>query len=166
MGPIVPEALGGFRYANTFDPVAQIRETTARDIHGAPASPVGSGTAPTQAAAGSSATAPSATGSGTAPSQGAAGPSTAGSSAGTPSARILRDLRRLALLTQGEVPDVAHRNGYHNLVEYAYAVTNTHGQSRLEGENIKIIPNTFKEAMGLPEAQQWKDASEKEMKSL
>ena len=148
--------------APTLDLVVQIRETTARDIHGAPASPIGSGTAPTQAAAGSSGGAPSATGSGTAPSQSAAGSSAAGSSTGTPSARTLRELRRLALFTQGEFPDVAHRDGYHNVVEYAYAVTNTQHQSRSEGKNIKIIPISFKEAM-LPEAQQWKDASEKEM---
>ena len=75
-------------------------------------------------------------------------------------------LKRLALFTQGEFRDIAHPDGYHNLVEYAYAVTNTQHRSRSEGENIKIIPNTFKEAMGLPQAQQWKDVSQKEMKSL
>ena len=127
------------------DLVAQIRETTARDIHGVPESPVGSGTSP---------------------SQGAAGSSAACSSAGTPSDRTLRGLRRLAIVTQGEVRDVAHSDDYHNLVEYAYAVANKQHRSRSEAENIKIILNTFKEAMWLPEAQQWKDASEREMKSL
>ena len=138
----------------TLDLVVPIRETTALDIHRAPASPAGSGTAPTQAAAGSSAAAPSTTGSGTAPSKGTAGSSAAGSSAGTPSATTLRELQKLALPTQAEFPDVAHRRGYHNLVEHADAVTNTKHQSRWEGENMKIIPNTFKEAMGLLEAQQ------------
>ena len=38
--------------------------------------------------------------------------------------------------------------------------------SRSGGEKVKTIPNTFKEAMRLPEAKMWKAASDKEMKSL
>lgn len=125
----------------TIDLAARIRTTTARDLRVTPASPVGSSTTPAPAAAGPS-------------------------SEPAPSARTIRELKKLALFTQGNFQDVAHRDGLHNLVEYAYTATNTQLRSSSEGEQTRVIPNTFKEAMGLPEAQQWKDASEKEIKSL
>ena len=49
--------------------------------------------------------------------------------------------------------------------EYSYAATNVQIQ-RLEGAKVLIIPNTFKEAMALPEAARWKAVSDKDMESL
>lgn len=36
----------------------------------------------------------------------------------------------------------------------------------MDGEKVKMMPNTLVEEMRLPEAQQWKAASEKELRSL
>ena len=49
--------------------------------------------------------------------------------------------------------------------EYAYATTNAQLKSRSEGEKVVVIPNTFEEAMGLPEAALWKAASDRETTS-
>ena len=49
--------------------------------------------------------------------------------------------------------------------EYAYATTNAQLKSRSEGEKAVVIPNTFEEAMGLPEAALWKAASDRETTS-
>ena len=87
-------------------------------------------------------------------------------SSAAPSARTLSELKKLALFTKGDFPGVAHRDGFHNLVEYAYTATDTQLRSRSERDKLKVIPNTFKESMRLPEAQQWKAASEKIMESL
>ena len=59
-----------------------------------------------------------------------------------------------------------HCDGRLNVLEYTYFATNTQMHSGSEGEKVKTIPNTFKEAMRLPEAKMWKAASDKEMKSL
>ena len=53
-----------------------------------------------------------------------------------------------------------------NFLEYAYVANNAQMQSRSEGEKVKTIPNTFKEAMRLPGAKMWKASSDKAMKSL
>ena len=60
---------------------------------------------------------------------------------------------------------MAHHMEMLTYAEYAYASTNVQLQ-RSEGEKILIIPNTFKEAMALPEAARCKAASDKEMESL
>ena len=62
--------------------------------------------------------------------------------------------------------DIAHqaKNGSFN-VEYAYVATNTLG-SFSGGENKEQIPNTFKEAMTLPQGARCKVASDKEIASL
>ena len=48
-------------------------------------------------------------------------------------------------------------------MEYAYAATNS--QSRSVGEEYKIIPNTFKQAMTLPAKLEPKATSDKEVAS-
>ena len=47
-----------------------------------------------------------------------------------------------------------------NFLEYAFVANNTQIHSRSEGEKVKTVPNTFREAMGLPEAKLWKCATE------
>ena len=49
--------------------------------------------------------------------------------------------------------------------EFTYTITNTH-PSCSEGGESNRIPNTFKEAIGLPQAARWKAASYKEITSL
>ena len=63
------------------------------------------------------------------------------------------------------VPDIAHEtHGAESAVEYAYAAINVRNCS--VGENMEVIPNTFKQAMTLPAKAQWKAASDKEVASL
>lgn len=77
----------------------------------------------------------------------------------------LRGLQQLCLYTNTALPDMAHYMEMLTYAEYAYAATNVQLQ-RSEGEKVLIVPNTFKEAMALPEAARWKAASDKEMESL
>ena len=60
---------------------------------------------------------------------------------------------------------MAHHMEMLTYAEHSYAATNVQLKSS-EGEKVLIIPNTFKEAMALPEAARWKVASDKEMESL
>ena len=78
-------------------------------------------------------------------------------------AKTVNELKRLALYTKSPLTDMGHCEKYLKFLEYAYIAYN---HSRSEGEKVKTIPNTFKEAMRLPEATMWKAASDKEMKSL
>ena len=80
--------------------------------------------------------------------------------------KTVNELKRLALYTKFPLADMGHCEERLNFLEYAYAVNNTQMHSRLEGEKVKTIPNTFKTAMRLPEAKMWKATSDKEMKSL
>lgn len=48
---------------------------------------------------------------------------------------------------------------------YVYATSNSQLGRRPEGENVDIVPNTYEEAMRLPQAAQWKATSDKEIKS-
>ena len=64
------------------------------------------------------------------------------------------------------MPDMAHYMKMLTYAEYAYATTNVQLKSRSEEEKVVVIPDTFKEAMGLPEAALWKAALDKEMTSL
>lgn len=68
--------------------------------------------------------------------------------------------------SQRGVFPMSHRGFRRNSVEFAYAATGTQRQSHSDKENTKIIPNTFKEAMRLPEPKLRKAASDEEMKSL
>ena len=61
--------------------------------------------------------------------------------------------------------DIAHHLDDTFSTEYTYATTNTQG-SFLVGEIKETIPNTFKEAMGLPQAALWKAASGRQVASL
>ena len=60
---------------------------------------------------------------------------------------------------------MAHHMEMLTYAEHSYAATNVQLKSS-EGEKVLIIPNTFKEAMALPEAARWKAASDKEIESL
>ena len=77
----------------------------------------------------------------------------------------LSELRRLVLYTKALLPDVVHHtNKAESVVEYACATTNVQRYS--VGEKMKVIPNTFKEAMTLPAKAHWKAAPNKEVASL
>ena len=77
----------------------------------------------------------------------------------------LSELRRLGLCTKALLPDVVHQtNKAESVVEYACATTNV--QRYLVGEEMEVIPNTFKETMTLPLKAHWKAASDKEVASL
>ena len=81
-------------------------------------------------------------------------------------AKTIKELKRLALYTKSSLADMRHCEEKLSFLEYAYVANNTQMHSRSEGEKIKTIPNTFKEATRLPEAKMWRAASDKEMKSL
>ena len=77
----------------------------------------------------------------------------------------LSELRRLGLYTKALLPGVVHpTNKTKSVVEYTCATTNVQRYS--VGEKIRVIPNTFKEAMTLPTKAHWKAASDKEVASL
>ena len=77
----------------------------------------------------------------------------------------LSELRQLGLYTKALLPDVVHQtNKAESVVEYACATTNV--QRCSVGEKMKVIPNTFKEAITLPAKAHWKAASDKEVASL
>ena len=61
-------------------------------------------------------------------------------------------MQKLALCTKEAMPDMAHHIKMLTYAEYAYAITNVKLKSRSEGEKVVEILNTFKEAIGLPEA--------------
>ena len=77
----------------------------------------------------------------------------------------LSELRRLGLYTKALLPDIVHQtNKAESVVEYACATTNV--ERYLVGEKMKVIPNTFKEAMTLPAKAHWKAASDEKVASL
>ena len=78
----------------------------------------------------------------------------------------LHKLRRLNIYTNTDTPDTAHQLDAETVpVEVAYTRTNTQ-PSCSGGEESDRVPNTFKEAVGLPQASHWKTASDKEIESL
>ena len=79
---------------------------------------------------------------------------------------ILPGMQKLALYTKEAMPDMAHYMELLTYAEYAYATSNVQLKSRSEGEKVVVIPNTCEEAMGLPKAAFYKEASDKETKSL
>ena len=74
---------------------------------------------------------------------------------------ILCGTQKLTLYTKEAIRDMAHYMEMLTYAEYAYATTSVQLKSRSEGEKAVVIPNTFQEAMGLPEATLWKAASDK-----
>ena len=82
-----------------------------------------------------------------------------------PNARTLRELRKLAFFAKGEFPDVGHRDGMHRFAEFAYAASNTQLHSH-SPQGTVTVPENYQQAMKLPEAELWKEAAQKEIKSL
>ncbi|CAM9846362.1 unnamed protein product [Sphacelaria rigidula] len=78
-----------------------------------------------------------------------------------PTSRTVRELGKLPYFAKGEFPDVADSHEQLSLVEYAYAATNT----QLRSGTIKI-PTNFEEAIMLPKSTTWKEAAQKQLKSL
>ena len=81
-------------------------------------------------------------------------------------ADTLQCLSELELGPPCYTEDIAHQaeSASYN-VAYAYIATNALGSFSEGGEQGKI-PNTFKEAMAVPQAASWKVASDKEIASL
>ena len=78
------------------------------------------------------------------------------STANQPNARTISELRRLAFYTKGEFPDIAHKTDCVSFVEYGYAVKTTQPN----------VPQNFRDAMKLADADLWRVAVENEIKSL
>ena len=78
----------------------------------------------------------------------------------------LHILHSLALYTNVGTQNVVHHLENASLfAEYAYVSTATAGNHSGGGDKLKV-PNTFKEAMSLPQAARWKAAANKEIASL
>ena len=74
-----------------------------------------------------------------------------------PNAKTLRALSDLIRVhREGELPDVARRDGSLGVTEYAYAV----------GTSQPNVPRTIQEAWASPEAAEWTAAAEREIESL
>ena len=87
------------------------------------------------------------------------------SNASVPNARTLRELRKLAFFAKGEFPDVGHKDGMHRFAEFAYAALNTQLHSH-SPQGTVTVPESYQQAMKLPETELWKEAVQKEIKSL
>ena len=57
----------------------------------------------------------------------------------------------VSFFAKPNLADVCHEEWF-TVVEYAYAATNTQMQGRLDSDRTTVVPNTYKEAMELPEA--------------
>ena len=78
----------------------------------------------------------------------------------------LYNLRLLALETDAETQDIAHHlEKKSRFAEHTYTCTITAG-NHSGGKNKLKVPNTFKEAINLPQAVHWKEAADKMMTSL
>ena len=78
----------------------------------------------------------------------------------------LHKLRQLNLNTNTDTLDAAHQLDAEVVAaKVAYTITNTKTGCSGGGESNRVS-NTFKEAMGLPQAARWKIASDKEIASL
>ena len=75
-------------------------------------------------------------------------------------------MQKLALYTKEVVPDMAHEMEMLTYAEYAYSTTNVELKNSSEGEKVLVIPNTFKETIGLKKAALRKAASDNDMTSL
>lgn len=74
-------------------------------------------------------------------------------------------MHKLALYTTGALTSMAHYVEMLTDAENAYATTSVQLNSLSEPENVVVIPNTFREAMGLPETAIWKIAQDKDRPS-
>ena len=81
-------------------------------------------------------------------------------------AKTANGVKRLTLHTKFPLAEMGYCEERLDFLEYTYVANNTQMHSRSQKEEVKTIPNTFKEAMRLPETNMWKAASDKEMKSL
>ena len=80
--------------------------------------------------------------------------------------RAMHNLRSLALYTNVETQDIAHHLENASLfAEYAY-VSTASAENHSGGWNKLKVPNTFKEAMSLPQTARWKAAADKEIPRL
>ncbi|CAM9341906.1 unnamed protein product [Ascophyllum nodosum] len=78
----------------------------------------------------------------------------------------LHKLRQLGIYTITYTPDTAHQLDAEAVpAEVTYTRTITRPSCSGGGESDRV-PNTFKEAMGLPQAARWKTASDKKIASL
>ena len=78
----------------------------------------------------------------------------------------LHKLRQPGRYTNADMPDTAHQLDVEAVpAEVASIRTNTQPSFSGGGESDRV-PNTFKEAMGLPQAARWKTASDKKIVSL
>ena len=78
----------------------------------------------------------------------------------------LHELRQLGIYTNTDTPDIVHQLDAEAVAaEVAYTIANTQ-PSYSGGRELDRIPNTFKEAKGLPQAARWEAASDKEIASL
>ena len=82
-----------------------------------------------------------------------------------PNARTLPKLRKLAFFAKREFPDVGHRDGMHRFAEFAYAASNTQLHSH-SPQGTVTVPESYQQAMKLPEAELWKEPAQKEIESL
>ena len=73
-----------------------------------------------------------------------------------PTQRTISELRRLALYTKGDFPDIAHKTDCVSFVEYAYAVKTMQPN----------VPKKFRDAMKLADADLWRVAAKKRNQEL
>ena len=141
----------------------QLRDVTDRDLRVTSACTETPGTPPVQRP--SPPGTQSSSGGETRPAGGDSPVSSQPSNPSVPNARTLRKLRKLAFFAKGEFSDVGHRDGMHRFAEFAYASSNTQLHSH-SPQGTVTDPESYQQAMKLPEAERWKEAAQKEIKSL
>ena len=141
----------------------QLRDVTDRDLRVTPARTETPETPPVEQP--SPPGTQSSSGGETPPAGGDSPVSSQPSNASVPNARTLRELRKLAFFAKGEFPDVGHRDGMHRFAEFAYAASNTQLHSH-SPQGTVTVPESYQQAMKLPETELWKEAAQKEIKSL
>ena len=141
----------------------QLRDVTDRDLRVKPARTETPETPPVEQP--SPPGTQSSSGEETPPAAGDYPVSSQSSNPSVPNARTLRELRKLAVFAKGEFPDVEHRDGMHRFAEFAYAASNTQLHSH-SPQGTVTVPESYQQVMRLPEAELWKGAVQKEIKSL
>ena len=141
----------------------QLRDVTDRDLRVTPARTETSETPPVEQP--SPPGTQSSSGGETPPAGGDSPLSRQPSNHSVPNARTLRELRKFAFFAKGKFPDVGHRDGMHRFAEFAYAASNAQLHSH-SSQGTVTVPENYQQAMKLPEAELWKEAAQKEIKSL
>ena len=77
--------------------------------------------------------------------------------------RQLNEPRRLGLFANTVGPDCLHSQEIVSFVDYALITGNPTQQGLPDGDEAIVVPNTYKEAMDLPQAQEWRKAMDKEL---